>query len=268
MPGYVIRGGVAGFERLQVLAALRLPDTTTVLDLIGLGDGWVCADLGSGSGDFAFELARRARAHGRVEAFDMDEVKLRLAAAEAQRRGLTTVEFAPADLTTWSRPARYDLVFCSLVLQHLVDPADLVGRAWEAVRPGGWLFLEDADFDGLHCYPDDLGFAFYADAYTEVLRRRGGDPQVGRKLVQLVLAAGAPEPQVRLTQRAGHMGVEKSMALRTLEAVADAVVDEGVADAEQVAAAIERLRTFSDDRTTLVAGPRNYQVWAQRPPGV
>ena len=265
MPRYVIRGGEAGFERLQVLAALRLPDTATVLDLIGVRAGWHCADLGTGSGDFAFELARRAGAAGRVEAFDMDEVKLGLAAAEAARRGLTTVGFEAADLTTWSRPACYDLVFCSLVLQHLVAPGDLVDRAWAAVRPGGWLFLEDADFDGLHCYPDDPGFTFYADTYTEVLRRRGGDPQVGRKLVQLVLAAGAPDPQVRLTQRAGRVGLEKSMALRTLEAVADAVVDEGVADAEQVLAAIEHLRAFSADATTLVAGPRNYQVWAQRP---
>jgi SAM-dependent methyltransferase len=261
----VIRGGAVGFERLQLLAALRMPDTAVVLDRIGVSPGWRCADLGSGSGAFALELAARAGAGGRVEAFDLDEEKLALARDEARRRGIGTVSFEAADLSTWSRPGRYDLVYCGLVLQHLADPADLARRMWAALRPGGWLLVEDSDFAGLHCYPDNAGFAFYARTYQAVLRRRGGDPEIGRKLVRLFLATGAADPQLRLVQRAYCVGEGKTMAVRTLEAITDAVVAEEVAGPADVADAVADLRRFTADPSTVIADPRMYQVWARRP---
>jgi hypothetical protein len=46
MECYVIRGGQEGYERLQVPAAARRPNTLEFLELAGLRPGIRCVDLG------------------------------------------------------------------------------------------------------------------------------------------------------------------------------------------------------------------------------
>jgi SAM-dependent methyltransferase len=265
MQRYVIRGGQAGFERLQVLAGLRLPDTRDLFDRVGVTPGGTCIDLGSGSGDIAAELARRVGPYGRVTALDMDGTKLELARAMAASAGLANLTFAEANLEHWSSPPSFDLVYNGLVLQHLRDPLDLLRRMWAAVRPGGVLVVEDADFDGLFCWPPNSGFDFYADRYREVLRRRGGDPAIGRKLCRLFLTAGIPDPQLKLVQRAEISGPGKSMALSTLASTADAILAEGLATADEVDVALHDLGAYIDDPSTVIGEPRLFQVWARKP---
>jgi SAM-dependent methyltransferase len=42
--------------------------------------------------------------------------------------------------------AHYDLVHCRFVLMHLPDPLQALERMAAAVRPGGWLLVEEAAF--------------------------------------------------------------------------------------------------------------------------
>jgi SAM-dependent methyltransferase len=42
-------------------------------------------------------------------------------------------------------PAHYDLVHCRALLMHLPDPIRALRRLVNAVRPGGWLLVEEAD---------------------------------------------------------------------------------------------------------------------------
>ena len=265
MDGYVIIGGHPGFERLQVLAQLRLPDTRDLFDRVGVEPGWHCVDLGSGSGDIAFELGRRVGAGGTVTGLDMDTVKVEQARSVAEQLGMPHVTFATADLKDWSAIAEFDLAYCGLVLQHLTSPADLLRRMWAAVRPGGALVVEDADFDGLFCHPANDGFTFYADNYRAVLRRRGGDPAIGRKLCAMFQQAGIPDPQLKLVQRADHDGIGKTMAHSTLVASADAILAEGLASAEDLDRAVQDLSEFTADPRTVIGDPRIFQVWARRP---
>jgi ubiquinone/menaquinone biosynthesis C-methylase UbiE len=261
---YVIRGGEEGFTRLRTLASLRLPDTRALFDRIGLRAGWSCADLGSGSGDITAEISRRVGRSGTVAGYDMDATKVDLARKLADQQGLDNIRFEVADLRTWTATAEYDLVYCGLVLQHLRDPAVLVARMWAALRPGGYLVVEDADFDGLFCHPPCEAFDFYAQHYRGVLRSQGGDPQIGRKLYGLFLDAGIPEPEVKLVQRVDAAEVGKSMAPWTLAATADAIVDENLATRAQIDAALAQLHEYVADPDTLVGDPRLFQVWAHR----
>lgn len=235
-----------------------------LLDRIDVREGWTCADLGSGSGDITAEIARRAGRTGSVTGFDMDTTKLELAQAMCVEQGLDTVSFEAADLRSWTATADYDLVYCGLVLQHLSDPADLVRRMWAAVRPGGFLAIEDADFDGLFCHPPCQAFDFYAEKYRAVLRSNGGDPQMGRKVYRLLLDAGIPAPQVKLVQRGEITELGKSMAPWTLATTAEAIVENELATAADIDEALTQLRAFVADPTTIVGDPRLFQVWAQR----
>jgi len=56
---YVIRGGVEGRERLQMLARVMRPMTLALLDRVDIPRQAVCLDVGCGGGDVTVELARR-----------------------------------------------------------------------------------------------------------------------------------------------------------------------------------------------------------------
>jgi ubiquinone/menaquinone biosynthesis C-methylase UbiE len=264
MERYVLRGGQPGYERLQLLARVHRPDTDDLFRRAGVGEGSRCLDLGCGGGEVTFDLARLAGPSGSVVGVDMDQAKLALARHAAARDGYLNVEFLAMNVGEWDEPASYDLVYCRFLVQHLSQPADLLRRMWSAVRPGGVIAVEDADFDGLFCDPDNAGFDFYRRMYPQVCTLNGGDPVVGRKLGRYFAEAGISNPELRLVQCFGSAGEIKALGLSTLEASADAIVSAGLATAEEVAAAIADLSAFVDAKDTIVGDPRTFQIWARK----
>jgi ubiquinone/menaquinone biosynthesis C-methylase UbiE len=265
MDQYVIRGGKLGYERLQVLARTWLPTTSALLDRAGLRPGMSCLDLGCGGGDVTFELARRAAPGGQVTGMDMDEVKLGLARQAAAAQGVSNVVFRAQDVYAWSEPGSYDLVYCRNVLQHLSRPVDILRAMWEAVRDGGAIVVEDADFEGSFCDPPNEGFAFWVEAYQRVLERHGGDPLSGRKLYRRFREAGIPAPELTVVQRADVAGEAKTLPHSTVEATAEAIIRAGIASAGQVRSALASLADFAADPGSVCGSPRVFQAWARRP---
>ena len=263
MTGYVIRGGRPGYDRLALLARERWPDTRALLGQAGMSAGMRCADIGCGGGAVTLEMARLVAPGGTVVGIDMDEVKVGLARQEAAGRGLGNVEFRVLDVGDWDEPGRYDAVYSRFLLQHLSEPGSLIRRMWAAVRDGGVLIVEDSDFDGWCCEPASEGLDLFLDAYRRVLARRGGDHAAGRRLYSYFLAAGIPGPRVRLVQPV-HEGEARTLAWSTLEATADAILAEGLATANELAAALASLRRLADDQGTLICGPRVFQLWSRR----
>jgi SAM-dependent methyltransferase len=194
----------------------------------------------------------------------MDAEKLALARESARERGIGNVGFRAGNVNDWDEPGAYDFVYCRFLLQHLARPVDLLRRMWAAVRPGGVLAVEDADFDGLFCDPANDGFDFYQTMYPEVCRLGGGDPAIGRKLYRYFGQAGIPGAQFRLAQGMAVTEELKTLAVLTLEASADAITGAGLASAGEVSAALAGLRAFAATPGTLIGDPRTFQVWARR----
>ena len=115
---------------------------------------------------------------------------------------------------------------------------------WAAVRPGGVIVVEDADFDGCFTDPQNAGHDFYQRVYTEALRRRGGDAAIGRKLYRLCLEAGIPDPEFGIVQGAAASGEIVELPHLTLAASAEAVIAEGIASAEEVERARAEMEAF------------------------
>jgi SAM-dependent methyltransferase len=261
---YVIRGGEGGYERLQQLARDRWPDTAALFEQAGLSPGMRCIDLGCGGGQVTLEIARLVAPGGSVVGVDMDQIKLDLARRAAAERGLANVGFRQLNVRDWDEPGGYDAVYCRVLLQHLSEPVELLGRMWAAVRPGGVLIVEDADFDGWCCHPPNGGFDFFVRTYSQALQRSGGDPALGRKLYGGFLAAGIPGPQVSMVQPVWTEGEGKMLAWSTLEATAEAIMSHGLASQDEVVAALTDLEHFTADPQTLISGPRIFQLWSRR----
>lgn len=261
---YVIRGGRAGYDRLQLLAQERWPDTEALFQRVGLASGMRCVDLGCGGGEVTFEIARLVRPAGSAVGIDMDTVKLELARQAAAARDIGNVDFRPLNVNEWSDPGAYDVVYCRFLLQHLAHPVALLRRMWEAARPGGTVVVEDADFDGWSCDPPNAGFDFFLRAYSEVIARRGGDHAAGRKLLRYFRSAGFPAPAIHVAEPIYLEGPGKTLALSTLDFTTEAILSEGIASEAELRDAVADLARFTNDPQTLIVGPRIFQVWARR----
>lgn len=260
---YVIRGGVEGRERLRLLAEVAGPTTRALLARAGVGPGATCLDVGCGGGDVTIELARMAGPTGRALGVDLDDVKLGIARSEAAQAGIANVAFAAHDVTTWEPAQPFDVVYARFLLTHLQDPAALLAAVCRHVRPGGVVIVEDIDFRGHFAEPDCPALTRFVELYTEVVRRRGADANIGPKLPGLLRGAGLDDVQMNLVHIAALDGGIKLLTALTYETITEPVLADGLAAPDELRASIEALHAFARDPHTVLAGPRIVQAWAR-----
>ena len=125
--------------RLNALSAIFDQWTFDHIDRTGIGPGWRCWEVGAGGPSVTRFLASRVGESGRVLATDID---LSWAAAAAGPQ----VELRRHDLSLDPTPDEsFNLVHARLVLVHLPDRERALASLVGALRPGGWLVIEDAD---------------------------------------------------------------------------------------------------------------------------
>jgi len=261
---YVIRGGVEGRERLRVLARVMQPYSASFFDRIGVGAGLDCLDVGCGGGDATLELARRVAPGGRVVGLDIDEEKIRIARSEAEQQGVANVDFRVADGTTFRSAGAFDVVYARFLLTHLADPAVAVHAFRQHLRPGGVLAVEDIDFSGHVTYPDSAAFHRYGELYCTTVTRRGGDPNIGPRLPVILKQQGFAGVGVHVVQPTGLEGEAKLLSPLTLENIAGAVLQDGLASRQEIDDLVQALYAFAADPMTLSGMPRVFQVWGRR----
>jgi SAM-dependent methyltransferase len=260
---YVIRGGVEGRERLRLLAEVAGPTTRMLLARAGVAPGATCLDVGCGGGDVTVELARLAGPTGRAVGVDLDDVKLDIARSEAAQAGIANVSFAAHDVTAWEPPEPFDVVYARFLLTHLQDPAGLLTAVCRHVRPGGVVIVEDIDFRGHLAEPDCPALTRYVELYTEVVRRRGADANIGPRLPGLLRGAGLDDVQLNLVHVAALEGGIKELTALTYETISEPVLADGLATPDELRASIAALRAFARDPHTVLAGPRIFQAWGR-----
>ncbi len=246
---------------MNLLAAVNGPATHALLDTVGVTPGWRCLDLGSGGGHVAMELARRVGPSGAVVGIDLDGELLQVATSDAAEQGLANITFRVAAIEEVAE-SRFDLAYARLVLMHLRDPGRALNTMTAAVRPGGVVAVEDANFAGCFTYPRCSAYDNWVAWYGETVRRRGGDPDIGPRLPSLLSAAGLTGVQVCVAQPAYLTGPHKHLQVVSMSMQRAAVIATGVASADQYDAAHAELQAFVDDANTLVAAPRVVQAWA------
>jgi SAM-dependent methyltransferase len=260
---YVIRGGLKGRERLRVLARVMGPATGALLEPLVRRDAR-CLDVGCGGGDVTAELARLA-AGGVAVGVDVDDTKLALARGEALAAGLGNVEFRTEDaLAPPTNAERFDIVYSRFLLSHLPDAARAVASMAARLAPGGVLVVEDIDASAQFCHPECHAFERFVTLYGDVVRARGADPDIGPKLPGLLQSAGLRDVGMRVVQPAAMKGEVKLLSPITFEAIADAVVAEGLDSRDELDRLIDQLWDFAGADDTVVSMPRVVQTWARR----
>ncbi|MDB5433674.1 MAG: hypothetical protein JWP35_4790 [Caulobacter sp.] len=257
---YIIEGGETGRARLSVLSEVMAEATGALLDRVIVPRGASVLDVGCGAGEVTRELARRAGPGASVVGIDLDETKL--AAARRDAPGLRFERMAAERAVDLG--IDFDVVYARFLLSHVTDPAAVLAACRERLKPGGRLVVEDVEFAAHLCWPPRASFDRYVVWYRKAACKRGADADIGPKLPGLLRAAGFADIEARVVQPAGLSGPVKQMAHLTLAAIAPALVEGGIATAEQIVADVADLKVAGNDATVMMSLPRVTQVVGTR----
>lgn len=223
---------------------------------LALAGGERVLEMGAGTGVFSEDLLRVLGSDGSLVAIERDERQVRaarerLGARADLRQG--DVNEPPLEGSEWGS---FDLVHARFLLEHLPNPQRAVDVMVRAARPGGRIALVDDDHSLMRFAPDPGGMAELWRDYAERYRDLGCDPEVGRRLVTLLVDAGAEPMRTTQIPYGGCRGEAVFDALvRNLAEVVDTGRESLLAHTEWTA---ERMGEAMDE----------FRAWAERPDAV
>ena len=174
-------------RRFAALSELFDPVTFRHFETVGVAQGWSCWEVGAGGVSVPLWLASRVGPSGHVVATDIDT---------AWMTGRASFEVLRHDVGVDPPPGEFHLIHARLVLVHVREREAALASMVAALRPGGWLLLEDADpaLQPLIC-PDESGPAQLLanrlrNGFRTLMAGRGANLAFGRTLPRLLRTSG------------------------------------------------------------------------------
>jgi SAM-dependent methyltransferase len=242
------------------LSAMLDDFTFSRLARAGALTGRRCLEVGAGGGSVARWLAKRVGPSGRVLATDLNIRRIPAGA------GYSVLQH---DLVTEPVPdGPWDLIHARLVLLHIPQRAEVLGRLAAALAPGGALVIEDwaTEFGNLCLSAPDRETAELIDHYREVLvsrvlPARGNDPTWAARVHDRMLAEGLVDVETVVHADSWPGGTPGALLL----AVNVAQLRAEFVAAGFTAERIERLYEAVQDPRLVVRGHFTYSTIGRRP---
>ena len=192
-------------RRLAATEDLFDPMTFRLLDELALPAGARCLELGAGSGSVGRFLADQVEG-STVVVTDIDTTHLH------HLHEPDNVEIREHDIRTDPiEEGHYDLIHARLLLEHFTDRIAVLDKLVAALRPGGWLMIEDVDMTNmayldhhrLFFEPHHTGDACRAITLAAVLHANdvGLDYCFGRELPRHLRNAGLVDVDAEAASR-------------------------------------------------------------------
>jgi SAM-dependent methyltransferase len=235
--GYVYDQGYAEErKRIAGMEALWDPGSRALLAELGIGKGWKCLEVGAGGGSMVKWMAGRGAS---VLAVDIDTRFVEALASDS-------VEVRRMDIRSEELPqTEFDLVHARLVLEHLPDRTQILRRLADALRPGGWIVIEDYDWTNFAFSDEDPAMTKVADVIMSFMQQAGFERDYGRRVVNEIADAGFTD-----VRGEGRLRVIDSSSpgfdffRLSFESLRQTLVDTGMLSAEEADAASAR---FGED---------------------
>jgi predicted methyltransferase len=140
--------------RPEDLSELEAPDRDEwqqpgkIMDIMGIGEASVVADLGAGSGWFTIRLANRVGPNGRVYAEDVQKPMIQAIKVRVDRLGLKNVETVLGIDTDPRLPKPVDAVLIVDAYHEAEEPVALLTNLVKSLKPMGRIGIVDFKKDG------------------------------------------------------------------------------------------------------------------------
>lgn len=248
-------------QRFSALETCLDPATTRHLAALGVGPGWSCLEVGGGGGSIGRWLSAQVGDSGRVLVTDIDPRWI----AEVREGNL---EIRCHDIVRDELPAEtFDLIHARLVLIHLPERRQVLRRLIDALRPGGWILLEEFDGESLPVMP--IG----DPALQEVFRMGHG------AMMRVIADGGADYGWARsvyglfVEEQLVEVGAEGSTRMWTggsswaelFLANADQLQEKMLATGDVTAADLDAYRTVLQDPNMAFNSYLTISTWGRRP---
>ncbi len=165
------------FERLNNPGRLEeLKPLLLLTEVAGISIGMTCVDLGSGTGVFAFPMARLVGENGIVYAVDNSRDMLDYLASNSPGPQLKMVE-ADVSMTGLAGDIA-DVCLAAFVLHELPDRSKALHEACRLLKPGGKIVIVEWRMDSRIGPPADVKIS--PERARDLLRDAGFEPQYDR----------------------------------------------------------------------------------------
>lgn len=191
-------------DRLVAQSKVLDPLTERLLGYAGIGPGMRVLDLGSGAGNVSLIAADLVGPNGSVLGVERDGEAVKLARARAGKAGRGNVEFLEGDVRFLDGvPGGFDAVVGRLIFMHITDPAAVIRRATELVRPGGVVCFHEADMSYRWAVPETPLWRQVRQWVLAAVDAAEADGGMGLALFRVFRAAGLPGPELTLEAPVG-----------------------------------------------------------------
>jgi ubiquinone/menaquinone biosynthesis C-methylase UbiE len=258
------------FDNAEEYARTRYHDLSTLydsqtiwhLERRGIERGWSCLEVGGGGGSIASWLCERVGDQGRVLATDVEPRFLQALPYEnlQVRRHDIRVDGLPK--------SEFDVAHARLVLMHLPGRELALQRMIEALKPGGWIVVEE--FDVLSIFLDSAVDTTEKQlktirAFYQVMTGRGIEMRYGRQLPQQLRERGLVNVGAEASMSIWHgSSPGTNMFKVSFEELADSILRSGLISEAEFDADMKRL----DQQDFLMPSPMMWSAWGQVPESV
>jgi SAM-dependent methyltransferase len=246
-------------ERLRHLESVFDPGSIRHLERLGVAEGWHCLEVGAGGGSLAAWLCDKVGPTGHVVATDLDTRFL-------DRLDYPNLEVRRHDITAEALPdAAFDLVHCRVVLLHLAGRDRALRNLVDALKPGGWLLVEEPDATPWLPDPRFEGGALFErgiSAFIQVQAAAGADYLYGRRLYGDVRAAGLLDVEGEGRVNVIRAGTSHARVVQlSISQLRDRIVGAGLLTDEDM----DPLLALFDDPGFVAMGVNLMAVWGRVP---
>ena len=229
-------------QRLQMLERIFDAGTQRRMLAAGLTTGWHCLEVGAGAGSIVRWLEQRVGPSGKVVALDTNPRFLR-------GSGSSTIEIVQGDICDTDLPlAMFDLVHARYVMIHIADYRKAFERMLRCVKPGGWVVIEEPDFEAARAVtvPDEARTSFVrvTDAIERMFTSLGMDHALGAKLPDLFRRQDLSQLTV---EHEGHLSAGGDTIAQLMKLSAEQLREKYVATGLVTEADIEQYCRLADD---------------------
>ena len=244
--GYLLAGGAAGLERLQLQARVWEPEAGRCsIGSVSRPAPMHRPRLRRNGHSPAAQPARRTIGPRRGRRFGCKAA--RGCARVLKEAGLSNVEILGLDAYRTALPAQaFDLVHVRFVFVPAGRDNELLREMLRLVRPGGVIAIQKPDASSWTCLPPRPSWDRLKKAILEAFALGGGDFNAGRRLYAMLRVAGLKDVSLRAAVQAllgGHpylrLPVQFATSLRgrILDAnlMSSSELDEAVPECERIA---------------------------------
>lgn len=245
-------------EQHRCLSEAYDPATFARLEQTGVREGWSCLEVGAGGSGVARWLAARVAPTGSVLATDIKPGHI------GTGPGLTVLRH---DVVHDPLPCgEFDLVHARLVLQHLPEREAVLRKMAQALKPGGWMQIDEFDisYGPVLLAPDARAASIYETflaAKEKTFKTAGGDGTWGRRVATSMAGAGLvdvdPVPLI-FPWRAGSPGLR--LLIHHTHHLRDRLIAAGMTDGE-----LAEVRSVLADPGFRASSCVLYSVHGRRP---